>query len=106
MADYRDLEGMAAAIRQARQLGFMGAACIHPAQVEPLNVHFSPTADEVARARRVVAAYESAEREGRASVGVDGKMVDIPVYERARRLLARADAIEAKEARKRARPPG
>jgi citrate lyase subunit beta/citryl-CoA lyase len=105
MADYRDLEGMAAAIRQARQLGFMGAACIHPAQVEPLNVHFAPSADEVARVRRVVTAYEAAEREGRASVGVDGKMVDIPVYERARRLLARADAIEAKEARKRAAPP-
>jgi citrate lyase subunit beta/citryl-CoA lyase len=49
----------------------------------------------------VVAAYESAEREGRASVGVDGKMVDIPVYERARRLMARAAAIEAKEARMR-----
>jgi citrate lyase subunit beta/citryl-CoA lyase len=105
MADYRDLEGMAAAIRQARQLGFMGAACIHPAQVEPLNVHFAPAPDEVARARRVVAAYEAAEREGRASVGVDGKMVDIPVYERARRLLARAAAIEAKEAGKRAARP-
>jgi citrate lyase subunit beta/citryl-CoA lyase len=102
MADYSDLEGMATAVRQARQLGFMGAACIHPAQVEPLNVHFAPTAEEVARARRVVAAFEAAEREGRASVGVDGKMVDVPVFERARRLLARAAAIEAKERRGRA----
>ncbi len=102
IADYRDLASVAAAVRQARQLGFMGAACIHPAQVEPLNVHFAPTAEELARARRVVAAFEAAEAAGRASVGVDGKMVDVPVVERARRLLARGAAIEAKEARKRA----
>src|SRR5262249_7170852 len=96
IADYRDLDAMAAAIRQARQLGYMGASCIHPAQVVPLNTYFSPAADEVERARRVVAAFEAALGEGRASVGVDGKMVDIPVAERARRLLARADAVEAK----------
>ena len=53
-----------ALLHRASQLGFMGAACIHPAQVEPLNVHFAPTADEVARARRVLSAYESAERDG------------------------------------------
>jgi citrate lyase subunit beta/citryl-CoA lyase len=102
IADYRDLEGMAATIREARQMGFMGAACIHPAQVEPLNTHFAPPAEAVARARRVVAAMAEAEAQGRASVGVDGKMVDIPVAERARRLLTRADAVAAKEARKRA----
>lgn len=102
IADYRDLDAMTAAIRQARQMGFMGAACIHPAQVGPLNTHFSPAADEVAIARKVVSAFEAAEAGGRASVGVDGKMVDIPVAERARRLLARAAAVEAKDARKRA----
>lgn len=102
IADYRNLPAMTAAIRQARQMGFMGAACIHPAQVEPLNRHFGPTTEEVGHALKVVAAYEAAEREGRASVGVDGKMVDIPVVERARRLLARAVAIEAKDAKKRA----
>jgi citrate lyase subunit beta/citryl-CoA lyase len=83
-------------------MGFMGAACIHPAQIAPLNTHFSPTAEEVAAARRVVAAFEAAVAEGRASVGVDGRMVDIPVAERARRLIARAEVIAAKEARKRA----
>jgi citrate lyase subunit beta/citryl-CoA lyase len=99
MADYTDLEGMAAAIRHARELGFMGGHCIHPAQVPLLNLHFSPPAESVATARRVVAAMAEAERQGRASVGVDGRMVDVPVLERARRLLARADAIAAKEAR-------
>lgn len=102
IADYRDLDAMAVAIRHARQLGYMGASCIHPAQVGPLNAGFSPSADDVARARTVVAAFEAAVAQGRASVGVDGKMVDVPVAERARRLLARAAAIEAKEADKRA----
>jgi citrate lyase subunit beta/citryl-CoA lyase len=112
IADYGDLDAMATAIRQARAMGYMGASCIHPAQVAPLNVYFSPAAEEVAHARKVVAAFEAAVAEGRASVGVEGKMVDIPVAERARRLIARADAIEAKEARKRAAldslsfPPG
>jgi citrate lyase subunit beta/citryl-CoA lyase len=102
IADYRDLDGMAAAIRHARQLGYMGASCIHPAQVGPLNAGFSPTAEEAAAARKVVAAFEAAVAEGRASVGVDGRMVDVPVVERARRFLARAAAIAAKDARKRA----
>ena len=102
IADYRDLEGWAASIRQARQMGFLGAACIHPAQVAPLNTYFSPPAPEVAAARKAMASFEAAQSEGRASVGVDGKMVDIPVVERARRIIARATAIEAKEARVRA----
>ncbi len=102
IADYRDLDAMTVAIREARQMGFMGAACIHPAQVAPLNAHFTPGADEVAAARRVVTAFETALAEGRASVGVDGRMVDIPVAERGRRLLARAAAVEAKETRTRA----
>jgi citrate lyase subunit beta/citryl-CoA lyase len=106
IADYRDLEGMVTAIREARRMGFMGASCIHPAQVAPLNTHFSPSPDEVASARRVLAAFEGAVAEGRASVGVDGKMVDIPVAERVRRLLARAEAIAAKDARKRAARAG
>ncbi|HET9016752.1 MAG TPA: CoA ester lyase [Thermomicrobiaceae bacterium] len=102
MADYHDLEGMADAVRGARQLGFMGASCIHPAQVAPLNTYFSPAPEEVEHARRVIDALAEAEATGRASVGVDGKMVDIPVAERARHVLARAGAIAAREARKRA----
>jgi citrate lyase subunit beta/citryl-CoA lyase len=99
IADYRNLDGWAASIRQARQMGYLGAACIHPAQVPLLNVHFSPAAAEVATARRVIAAFEGAQADGRASVGVDGKMVDIPVAARAQRILTRATAIEAKEAK-------
>ena len=102
IADYRDLDGWAASIRQARQMGYLGAACIHPAQVAPLNLHFSPSIAEVAAAKERMTAFEAAQADGRASVGVDGKMVDIPVAERARRILMRAAAIEAKEAKVRA----
>ena len=101
MADYRDTERLARVIQDSRQMGFMGSSCIHPAQVELLNTHFSPTAGEVNYARRVIAAFEQAEAENRGSVGVDGKMVDIPVVERAQHVIARAEAIDAKEARKR-----
>ena len=101
MADYRDSERMMSIVREARQMGFMGSSCIHPAQVEPLNKFFSPSADELAHAHRVIEALKQATDEGRASVGVDGKMVDVPVAERAKRLIARANAIEAKEQRKR-----
>ena len=83
-------------------MGYLGAACIHPAQVAPLNIHFSPTRAEVAAARKVMSAFKTAQAEGRASVGVDGKMVDIPVVERARRILSRVTAIEAKEVKVRA----
>jgi len=102
IADYRDLDGWVASIRRARQMGYLGAACIHPAQVAPLNTYFSPSIAEVAAARERMTAFEAAEADGRASVGVDGKMVDIPVAQRARRILTRAGAIQAKEAKVRA----
>jgi citrate lyase subunit beta/citryl-CoA lyase len=70
--------------------------------VPPLNEGFSPTAAEVEHARRVIEVYEEAEAQGRASVALDGKMIDIPVVERARRLADRAERIAAFEARKQA----
>lgn len=101
LADYQDLEGLTRSVLQAKRMGFKGASCIHPAQVPILNEHFSPTREEVEYARRVVAVYEEAEAAGRASVGLDGKMIDIPIVERARTVLRRAEAIERLEARKR-----
>jgi citrate lyase beta subunit len=89
--DTRDHEGLEAECRLARSLGFRGKACIHPGQVEIVNRVFSPSEDEVARARRVVEAYDRAAEEGRGAVGLDGEMVDLPVVERARRVLAEAE---------------
>ena len=100
IAGFRDLPVFEAAAQRARQLGCEGAGCIHPDQVTVLNRVFTPDAGKVAAARRVVEAFEDGVRRGTASVNVDGKMVDVPVYKRAQVLLARAHAVEATERRK------
>ena len=88
--DVRDLVGLEAAARFARSLGFRGKACIHPDQVEVVNRVFAPEAGDVEWARRVLAAYERGEREGRGAVALEGTMVDLPVVQRARKVLAEA----------------
>ncbi len=90
IAEFRDTEAFAAIARHARSLGFLGSPCIHPAQVPILNAAFAPAPGEVDWAARVVAAYDTALAEGRGAVSVDGKMIDVPVYERAKRVLRRA----------------
>jgi len=74
----------------ARSFGFRGKACIHPEQVPVVNDAFSPSSDELARARDVVAAFEEAAAHGRGALALDGEMIDLPVVERARQLLAEA----------------
>jgi citrate lyase subunit beta / citryl-CoA lyase len=101
VADFRDLEAFRATIRRSRRLGFAGASCIHPSQVPILNEEYRPAAAEVAEADRVVAAYESAAAGGIGAVELDGKMIDVPVVERAKRLLARHRAALEREARQR-----
>lgn len=101
VADYKDLVAFRETVRRSRRLGFRGASVIHPAQIPILNEEFAPSADEVASARRIVAAYEEAVAAGRGSISVDGKMVDVPVVLRARETLAIHDAIEEREARRR-----
>jgi citrate lyase subunit beta/citryl-CoA lyase len=86
----RDLDGLRAASRRARAMGFGGKACIHPAQIATINEVFSPSETELARAREIVAAFEAAEAAGAAAVSVGGAMVDYPVVEKARRVLATA----------------
>ena len=86
-----DVEGLEAECRLARSLGFRGKVCIHPAQVEVVNRVFSPTRDELEWARRVVEAYDRGVADGAGVVRVDGEMVDLPVVERARQVLAEAE---------------
>ncbi len=88
--DFRDAEGLGADCRLARSLGFRGKACIHPDQVAIVNAEFAPSADELEHARDVVEAYERASAERRGAVALDGEMIDLPVVERARQLLAEA----------------
>jgi citrate lyase subunit beta/citryl-CoA lyase len=97
---FRDLDAFEKAVSRARQLGCEGAACIHPDQVEVINKAYTPPADKAEFARRAVEAFEEGVRRGTASINLDGKMVDIPVYNRAKLILARAEAIAAVEKRK------
>ncbi len=98
IADYADLDAYRATAERSRRFGFEGAACIHPSGVPILNEVFTPRAAEAAHARRLVDAYAAAQRAGSGAVSVDGKMVDVPVVERAQKLLARLEAIRAREA--------
>ena len=100
IASFRDLATFEGAAMRARQLGCEGAGCIHPDQVAVLNRVFTPEPGKVADARRVVEAFEDGVRRGTASVSLDGKMVDVPVYKRAQVVLARARLVEETERRK------
>ncbi len=86
-ADFRHQEGFRRSCRVARALGFDGKWCIHPAQIAIANEIFSPSEAEVEWARRVVAAHEAAEREGRGAVAVDGRMIDAASIRMARVAL-------------------
>jgi citrate lyase subunit beta/citryl-CoA lyase len=76
-------------------MGFDGKTLIHPSQVEPANAAWSPSADDVEFSRRVIAAFEEAQAEGRGVITVDGKMIENLHVANARRTLAVADAIAA-----------
>ena len=87
--DFRDLDGLHAEALQGRRTGFTGKVAIHPAQVDPINSAYAPTEDEIAHARRVVEAMENAG--GAGTVGLDGKMLDMPHLKAARHVLALAE---------------
>lgn len=88
---FKDEDGLKANIAAAKQTGFKGKFAIHPAQVDAINAGFSPSEAELAHARRVIAAFEEAECQGRGSTSLDGKVIDVPVVKRARALLAMAE---------------
>lgn len=84
---FTDEEGLRGDARIGRRLGFAGRRCIHPSQVAVVNEIFSPTAEELEHARRVVRAFEDGVASGLGAVALDGLMLDAPVVERARRTL-------------------
>jgi citrate lyase subunit beta/citryl-CoA lyase len=95
--DLPDTEAFGRSAQRARALGFQGKLCIHPDQVPVVNRVFRPGDAEVGHARRVVEAFADAERQGLAAIRVDGRFVDYPIVDQARRLLARVAAIDAAE---------
>ena len=96
--DYKDVSGYERDARRASLLGYTGKWAIHPDQVPIANTVYAPTADEIARAERNVAAYRQAEANGRGAVGVNGVLVDAAHVKTAEQTLARAALIKASRA--------
>lgn len=87
IGDFNDTEGFLQLVRRARTLGFTGTLGIHPKQIGVINAGFRPSEQELELARRIIEAFETAQRQGSGAVALDGKMIDVPIVERARRLL-------------------
>lgn len=92
--DIADTAGFAAECAQGRDMGFDGKTLIHPSQVEPCNTAFSPSAEESAQARKIIAAFDRPENHGKGVVQIDGRMVERMHADIARRTVAIAEAIE------------
>lgn len=87
-ADLDDTSGFSAEARMSHRLGYIGKSCIHPRQVALAKAAFAASDEELAAARRIVAAAQSAARQGRGAFVVDGRMVDLPYLKRAQALVA------------------
>ena len=94
--DVRDSDNLEKAAQRAKQMGFLGKACIHPSQVDVVNRVFSPTDAEVERAREVVQAFEESVASGSAAIQLDGHFIDYAVVRKAERTLEIADAIRSR----------
>ncbi len=95
--DLADEAGFAAACEQGSALGFDGKTLIHPKQIEPADTAFAPSPDEVAQARKIIAAHEQALAPGQGIVVIDGRLIENLHVEAAQRTLALAEAIEELE---------
>jgi len=94
--DLKDLEGFMNSTRHIKSLGFQGKMCIHPDQVPVANEILSPSAADVEWSRKVVQAFEAAEKAGSASIQLEGKFIDYPIVYRARRVLETMQRIAAR----------
>ena len=93
MFDLNDRDGLRADALRGKRLGFQGKLCVHPNQIEICNAVFSPTEKEIHEAEKVVRAFEEADSRGVGAIQVEGKLIDLPVVRRSRRVLALAAAI-------------
>jgi citrate lyase subunit beta/citryl-CoA lyase len=91
--DVKDAEGLKAEALRSRQLGFRGKFCIHPSQVESVNEIFSPTQEEIDRAKKIVDAFEQAKEKGIGAIALEGEFVDPPIYNKAKQLLDDAKKV-------------
>lgn len=94
-SDIANADGFATECAQARDLGFDGKTLIHPSQIEACNAIFTPPAEEIARARKIIAAFELPENVSRGAIRLDGAMVERLHADMAKRTIEIADAIAA-----------
>ena len=99
IAGFGDWDAFRKMVRRSRDFGFKGAGCIHPGQVTIINQEYTPGEAEVAYAQKLIKLDDEAAASGRGSFTLDGKMVDIPIIVRARKLIARYEAIKKRESR-------
>jgi citrate lyase subunit beta/citryl-CoA lyase len=92
-SDVADMEGLHAACLEAKGLGFEGKGCIHPRQVPVVHEAFAPSAGEIEKSRRIVLAFEAAEKQKLGVVSLGSKMIDPPVVKRALRAVSMAEAL-------------
>lgn len=90
--DFKNLDALRAEAEFGARLGYAGKQVIHPAQVEPVQVAFTPGGEAVQYARRIVEAFEASQKEGRGAFALDGKMIDMPLLKNAQKVLERARA--------------
>ena len=90
--DFRDIEGLRLEAQQGAALGFSGKQIIHPNQVAPVQEAFTPSAEAIEYAQRVVEAFTTSQKEGRGAFALDGKMIDMPLLKNAQKVLDRAKA--------------
>lgn len=90
--DYKDLEALKAEAEFGARLGFSGKQIIHPNQVQVVQEAFTPSAEAIAYARRIVETFEASQKEGKGAYSLDGKMIDMPLLKNAEKVLARAKA--------------
>ena len=92
-SDVADMAGLRESVLEAKSLGFDGKGCIHPRQIAVIHEAFAPSEAELAKAKRIVEAFEEAQRRGLGVVSLGSKMIDPPVVKRAQRTVKLAEAM-------------
>lgn len=86
-SDVNDMDALKASVLEAKSLGFEGKGCIHPRQIQVVNEAFAPTEKEIEKAKKIVLAFEDAEKKGLGVVALGSKMIDAPVVKRAKHTI-------------------
>jgi len=93
MIDLKDIDGLIADAKRAKSYGFQGKTVIHPNQIQPCNDVFTPTEEEIVCARKIIEAFDEAEREGKTAIQLEGKFIDYAIVKRYRGIYELAQAI-------------